>query len=367
MSLLPTIVQPIALTVMLVYFCGLVSSWSTSPRITNVILGFIFTLGVIASMAAPLTLADGFIFDMRNLLVGAAMALLGPLAGAIALVGGCLTRVAIGGDGAMLGVMGMTSSAVFGLMWRYFVRPYLSSENLSYIVLGVMISAHLLVALLLNQPLRAAFFSNIAPILFGMNLLGSWMLGALLQHELAKHERVEEWRQAAETDPLTNLLNRRKLSTSARDLPSDFNNESGRAVLCFDIDHFKQINDQYGHKAGDIALRDVSDRISASLRPTDLFSRLGGDEFAIVLPHVTFTVATMIARRCCKLIAEDPIDLPTGSIAVTISVGGDWSNKNEDLELMLDRADAALYQAKDRGRNNAVFSNASTSHLPLAG
>lgn len=367
MSLLPTILQPIALTVMLIYFCGLVSTWSLSTRAINIVMGCLFTVGVVASMAAPLTLADGIIIDMRNLLVGAAMALLGPVAGAIALVGGCLMRLLIGGDGAMLGVFGMTGSAASGLLWRYLVRPHITSENLSYIVLGLMISAHLFIALLLDEPVRSAFFGTVAPIIFGMNLLGSLMLGILMRHELVRLEKAEEWRHAAETDPLTNLLNRRKLSASAEHLTSDFKNNHGRAVLCFDIDHFKQINDQYGHKSGDIALKAVSDRISTTLRPTDLFSRLGGDEFAIVLPNVTYDVAQLIAARCCSLIAETPVNGQRGPIAMTISMGGDWSNKNEDLEVMLDRADAALYQAKESGRNTAVFSQASATHLPLAG
>ncbi|MEH0069201.1 GGDEF domain-containing protein [Pannonibacter sp. Pt2-lr] len=133
------------------------------------------------------------------------------------------------------------------------------------------------------------------------------------------------------------------------------------ALIVFDLDFFKQLNDTYGHAAGDEVLKEVSRACQSSLRENDVFSRIGGEEFSVLLPATAPAVAEKVARRLQQCIAAMPRDrlskyLPdttsiTASFGVTVVKDGEFSIKHA-----LRRADAALYAAKERGRNCVVCS-----------
>lgn len=172
--------------------------------------------------------------------------------------------------------------------------------------------------------------------------------------------------QAAVFDPLTGLYNRRyamphlgRIAAHARD--------SGRrfAVMALDLDHFKRINDIYGHAAGDAVLIEVADRLRAALRNTDMVARIGGEEFMVIMPSIDKADAQNAALRICGDISSKPFDIPgnTNQIEVTISigmaVGGAAHCESADpLEVghaLLAQADRALYDAKGRGRNRVTL------------
>jgi two-component system cell cycle response regulator len=127
-------------------------------------------------------------------------------------------------------------------------------------------------------------------------------------------------------------------------------------VLVLDIDHFKHINDTYGHDAGDDVLRDFALRIRKSIRGIDLACRYGGEEFVVIMPETDLAVATMVAERLRRRIAGEPFPIQRGarSLDVTISVGIASLATGDAAADVLKRADQALYRAKRDGRNRVV-------------
>lgn len=171
-------------------------------------------------------------------------------------------------------------------------------------------------------------------------------------------DTVRDGLKAAVTDPLTGLFNRRysvphlsRMADKARENGRDF------AMMVLDIDHFKSINDTYGHAVGDKVLIGVARRLSENLRAVDLAARIGGEEFLVAMPDTDPGQARQAAERLRKLIEETPFhpSETSGPIDVTLSIGvamgSGESVSTEDVEEIFDRADAALYAAKTAGRN----------------
>lgn len=158
-------------------------------------------------------------------------------------------------------------------------------------------------------------------------------------------------------DGLTGTHNKRALlDFLERDLARAHRHQRPISLMMFDIDHFKAINDQWGHLAGDAALRELSQRIRAATRGEDFFARYGGEEFALVLPETRLDQARDLAERLRRLIEEQPFTFNELSFPVTISigvVGTQGETRMEPFELVR-LADEKLYQAKNAGRNCVV-------------
>ena len=166
----------------------------------------------------------------------------------------------------------------------------------------------------------------------------------------------EKLTEAASTDFLTNVYNRRHFSYLAKNEIERCDRSSQHvALVLLDIDHFKRINDQYGHAAGDKVLCELTERISKCLRGYDIFTRVGGEEFAILLPETTSAEANNIASRYLRKISNTPFMFEQQALKVTVSIGISESYlENRNLDLMLKSADENLYIAKQTGRNKVV-------------
>lgn len=164
--------------------------------------------------------------------------------------------------------------------------------------------------------------------------------------------------ELAVTDPLTGLYNRRYLLTQLRSLLR--RTELGGppvSLLFLDLDHFKQVNDQHGHDAGDAVLREFAARVLAHVRPTDFVCRLGGEEFLAVLSGASRDYALLAADRLRRSIEAEPFMVDRGQkrLAVTASIGVACSETGlETPEALIKRADTALFEAKAAGRNRAA-------------
>jgi diguanylate cyclase (GGDEF)-like protein len=163
-------------------------------------------------------------------------------------------------------------------------------------------------------------------------------------------------RHHAETDPMTGWLNR---WTLAQVLGAEFERSrrtnSGFHLVTVDIDHFKHINDQYGHAVGDQAIRHVTALVAHELRGYDQKFRIGGEEFVICVPGQPGDVAAQVAERLRLRIERTPLTLAEGQIPITVSVGHAGALADDpDWEAVLKRADLALYEAKQGGRNRVV-------------
>ena len=171
---------------------------------------------------------------------------------------------------------------------------------------------------------------------------------------------VEQGLRMAATDPLTGLYNRRYALTHLDRLGRDAaRGHQPFAVMVGDLDFFKNVNDTYGHAAGDAVLAAVAARLRDNLRGEDLVARIGGEEFLIAMPDTDLARAEAAADRLCRLIAATPVKLPgrAGQIGVTMSIGVAMGGAEaEAVPALLDRADRALYRAKADGRNKIDIS-----------
>jgi diguanylate cyclase (GGDEF)-like protein/PAS domain S-box-containing protein len=160
--------------------------------------------------------------------------------------------------------------------------------------------------------------------------------------------------QLALTDYLTNLYNRRYfMQRGAEEFKRARRNRQPLALIMLDIDEFKKINDTYGHEAGDFALQQIAATLKSSLRETDVIGRLGGDEFAIILPATTLESANHLAERIQQMVMTMPSPVAGARHnTLTISVGvAVFTDEISGIDNLLRNADAAMYRAKNNGRN----------------
>ena len=158
----------------------------------------------------------------------------------------------------------------------------------------------------------------------------------------------------ATTDGLTGVANRRELDDQlARCCSRAARHASTLGVLLIDVDHFKRINDDHGHEAGDVALVEIANRIGQRLRREDILGRWGGEEFMVITPDVGGEGPAALAEDLRECIAGQPLQVGGRYVPVTVSVG--WAAWNgDDPRTLVRRADEALYRAKNAGRNRVV-------------
>jgi diguanylate cyclase (GGDEF)-like protein len=184
--------------------------------------------------------------------------------------------------------------------------------------------------------------------------------------DLSKHVAAERAiAYLATHDPLTGLPNRRLLEDRLRHALSLAHRRSGTiAVLFIDVDHFKAINDSYGHRVGDEVLRVIALRLQTVLRDNDTVARAGGDEYVVVLEDLSDpTEATRIAERA-RLAVQHPLVVETHTIAATVSIGVSLNfEAAESADTLLRRSDKAMYVAKQAGRDRVIVDAQSRSHL----
>jgi diguanylate cyclase (GGDEF)-like protein len=163
----------------------------------------------------------------------------------------------------------------------------------------------------------------------------------------------QKMRLLATTDSLTGVLNRRYFFERAQtELERAVRYGSSMSLLILDIDHFKQVNDRFGHQTGDSVLRQLAELAGTSIRSTDLLGRYGGEEFIMLLPETDMESARAVAERMRKEIEEHRFVHDQDSIQITVSVGvSSLNNPDTKLDDLISRADRSLYAAKDAGRN----------------
>jgi diguanylate cyclase (GGDEF)-like protein len=163
--------------------------------------------------------------------------------------------------------------------------------------------------------------------------------------------RQAMWFQATH-DPLTGAWNRASvLDALTRELVRERRGGGSCGVLLIDLDHFKRINDRHGHLVGDEVLRASVLRMVTSIRPYDLVGRYGGEEFLVLLPCCSAPEASAVAQRICDALAREPVLTRGLRIEATCSIGVSASLGDRDADAIIGRADAALYRAKNAGRN----------------
>lgn len=175
---------------------------------------------------------------------------------------------------------------------------------------------------------------------------------------IAEQRAMRELEVRATTDALTGVRSRGYFMTAMeRELSRARRHGHRLSMLLIDLDHFKQVNDRYGHDAGDAVLREVARMGLETLRDSDLFARIGGEEFAALLPDAPQADAVRVCERLCAAIAALRVQHGQDELSITVSAGVAELEAGDDFAALYKRADQALYQAKHQGRNRVVASH----------
>ncbi len=189
--------------------------------------------------------------------------------------------------------------------------------------------------------------------------LTGWVENELKVTALSQAQRQlvserDEARRSALIDPLTKVWNRKGMDELLVSELSHAARQKQQVVLMLlDVDHYKAVNDNYGHVVGDIALQEVAQRIRSSVRPYDVIARYGGDEFLVFAPDCAENRGIMLAERILARVNSEPLKEGEIEFTLSLSIGFSIAKASQDLKVkkMIELADAALYEAKDAGRN----------------
>jgi diguanylate cyclase (GGDEF)-like protein len=205
---------------------------------------------------------------------------------------------------------------------------------------------------------------------------GCVVLGLLLFHWLPhavrdwkrSEQRVHDLQTLAAIDPLTGLYNRRQFETMARaELARCQRYLRPCSFLMIDIDHFKRVNDDFGHEMGDWVLKMVATTLATAKRDADVVARFGGEEFVVMLPETTLEAATMVAERFRSMVFANAMAIGEAKLSLTISAGiGEASASSPGIEAILRDADRALYEAKQTGRNRVCIAKRPLENVAIA-
>jgi len=233
------------------------------------------------------------------------------------------------------------------------------------IVVPVLHGFVLMLPILLGGLLRphdAAFVGSIWVTVFSIELVLYAVATVFVIFMLVSERVVTAHKTAASTDPLTGMFNRRGFAeATSRVIEREANAGRPVTVLIFDLDHFKSINDRFGHSAGDEILKLFATVVLSTLRITDLSGRVGGEEFAALLP-CPLEEGVIAAERVREAFADSGIVVEDGPVDTTVSIGVAGGPAGTELEVLLAAADSALYQAKRNGRNRVE----AAEELPLS-
>lgn len=240
----------------------------------------------------------------------------------------------------------------FTLAWMGIVTLFMlawAALKMSYGAVSILVATFSLVLLITLSAFWANFHvANVQILLPTIAIAGTfiWSLSSSESSNKVLH-------QLANTDELTGLANRRQwFHTSQQEFSRIQRHHSELCIILIDLDHFKKINDSYGHQVGDEALQHTANIMQSQLRGESTLCRYGGEEFALLLPECQMDMAYMVAERVRRTLQNAPLRVSGEKIKITASLGVAHSNGKESrLEEVIARADKALYQAKSEGRN----------------
>ena len=244
------------------------------------------------------------------------------------------------------------------LLWCALTYPILATTVITLLVFTTKI----IIASAGFMDFTPAHYIDAATLRLGITMLILGPLSVAGAHA-ARSDLLKRLRHQANHDGLTDVLSRNGFVQASNTLLKRLTYDgSPAAVLMLDLDHFKQVNDNYGHASGDQLLRDFTHTLTQTLRPQDVLGRIGGEEFAVVLPQISAADAATIAERLCHAVRtttyhtaqQQPMD-------ATVSIGVAYITRlgpNDSIETLLRDADAALYNAKARGRDRVVLAPA---------
>jgi diguanylate cyclase (GGDEF)-like protein len=354
-----------------------ISSWIASNLLQTVaILTLILrpqmpeTLSIIAGNT---TTAGGYLFALHGInrftgqrpQIALSLGLLALVAGGFALL------LAAGAPAPLRSALISSVNAIIALLSAWRLMTYgLSSEGMREVAM-IAAGLHLFhtaflaarVGLVLAAPpLGSLVVPNIFQHVLFFEFVVALVLASTLFILLTTRRLQTDLNRLAAIDALTGCYNRRALLELAeREVVRSERSAADLAVMMIDIDHFKPLNDTYGHAAGDAILTQVVERARATLRPVDLFGRYGGEEFCVVLPGLAPGDTMAVAERLRTAVAGSPCVVDDLSLSVSISLGvAHFGSDGRSVRDLIAAADGALYRAKTAGRNRVMVAATET-------
>ena len=310
--------------------------------------------------------ACGMVWNAARVFHGRKPNLAGLLLGAMAWIAAVMTllpeasamRLTIGA-----GIVAVYAALTAAELWSE--RRKTLQKRWPAIAVPVLHGLVLMLPILLGDLLHRhddAFSSSVWVTVFAIELVLYAVGTVFVIFMLVSERTVTAHKTAASMDPLTGMFNRRGFAeATSRVIEREANAGRPVTVLIFDLDHFKSINDRFGHSAGDEVLKLFATVVLNTLRITDLSGRVGGEEFAALLP-CSLEEGVIAAERVREMFADSGIVVEEGPVDTTVSIGVAGGPAGTELEVLLAAADSALYQAKRNGRNRVE----AAEELPLS-
>jgi len=328
--------------------------------------GHVLGEGISLTLNAIGFIACGMVWNAARVFLGRKPNLPGLVLGAIAWIGTVV--VLPPGDSAMRLTIGAAIVAIYAALtaselWNE--RRRTMHSRWPTIAVPVLHGAVLMLPILLGDLLRAhdeTFSSSVWVTAFSIELVLYAIGTVFVIFMLVSDRAVTVHKTAASIDPLSGMFNRRGFAEAcSRVIEREANAGRPVTVMIFDIDHFKSINDRFGHPAGDEILKLFSTVVVSNLRISDLSGRIGGEEFAALLP-CSLEEGVIVAERVREAFESSGIVCEEGPVDTTVSIGVAGGPAGTELEVLLAAADTALYQAKRSGRNRVE----AAEELPLS-
>lgn len=344
--------ETISLMTLVVIGASVLREHWPEARWVNSAIGVMLGLTAVTFSLFPADLGDGVILDGRDIAVGCAAAFFGRSGGLIALALAVCVRLYIGDIGTASSILGLTIACLMGVAWRRALPENWRAGVPGLFILALMLSAHMLAPMaFLPRAWWGQFYQEIGKPLFVVETLGTLVFGMLIRREFKLQSMTASLRRAANTDPLTGLANRRHL----RELHDQHAARGTQmSLLYLDLDHFKQINDQHGHAAGDVLLTQVAHILETHIPKNALAVRLGGEEFAILFTNLPPATAAKLAHYVWRAIGQTDYYIAGERLSVTASAGLSHSHRAHGFDDMLIAADRCLYRAKAQGRDRLI-------------
>ncbi|MFZ3585427.1 diguanylate cyclase domain-containing protein [Loktanella sp. DJP18] len=351
--------QSIAMMALGALIYGFLQQKVGSRTLRRSVVGMAFGIGAATAMMTPFYISEGVQADARGAFIAAATAFGGPIASIITSAISIAVRILIGGPAVVTGCISILLTIAASLAWYMRYGKEAVRSNQSWLLLCVassLPSAIFLTRSEYSDPMVAVGVS----LFVAANVL---IFGKMLEKEQRRGRKEREMESAAITDILTGLPNRRAFEEFVTKL--ELQRVENVLLIILDIDHFKRINDMYGHDEGDNVLRAVGVAINRATRGLDFAARIGGEEFAVLMTTPNSEIGQTITERLQETL-KVPYGNPADGHVTHVSAGAFHAvGQAFNYGVSYKEADQALYESKANGRNRVTFVSPLRKHLSV--
>ena len=357
-GLLVAYIRILGVAALVVYGYSWVARTIDRSLLKGIAVGLLFGTGGVISMHDPVVMMPGLIYDARSILLILSPVYGGPVGMIIAALMMITHRLMIGGIGAIGGSVSILVVAAVGYLFTLLPRSLLGTGWSRSFLLGLATVSSFIVLAFLPSAVAIELFQRAALPVMLANVAGVMLLTDLFHREKERVRILRALENEASVDPLTKLPNRRFFQRAADRCAEEAGSKRiPFSVIMLDIDHFKKINDTWGHSVGDTVLASVADTIRDAIRKTDIAARYGGEEIVVLLPFTRKQDAFNVAEKIRRQVEARSVSVGGEEIKVTVSLGvASADARAPDFQAALKDADTALYRAKSAGRNRCEMS-----------